>query len=168
MSRSFGKYGVDELQSYNYSASDNIQQKKYKNIYCSIIENVDSGTYSDRSVIVKNNTLTYINSNDEHIQLTKAQYKHFIENDISYGFVSYIPSLKNQFCIDICNNNNDISNNYDISGLEPTITADSTIYAQIVDTSLNSQYFTNINSELIKKTANMSFPTKVVFDNNIC
>jgi hypothetical protein len=166
MANCFKKYGVDDLTNFDFTSSDLIQKKKYNNIYCNMRNDKDSnGNYKDRKFTIKDNKLTYVVSNEDHINITKAQYYYYYSNDCSCNFDLYKLEIE-QDCDDILPVL-DGSNNYTGINLQ-AITADTTNFAVINDTSLSDVIFSNIDQAIYNKMPKMAFPTKVRFDNAFC
>ena len=168
MANCFGKYGIDDLTNFDFISSDYVQKKKYNNIYCNIRNDKDSsGNYEDNNYKISNGVLKYVSSNEDHINITKAQYYYYYNNDCSCAFDLYELEIEDNECIFDISDSSDISNGY--TGVElPVITPDTSDFGTIYDTSLTELDFDNIEYNLLNKLPLMSFPTKVRFDNTFC
>tara|TARA_B100001063_G_C16761100_1_gene555967 strand:+ start:624 stop:1124 length:501 start_codon:yes stop_codon:yes gene_type:complete len=166
MANSFGKYGIDDLTNFNFTSSEYTKNKKYNNIYCNIRNDKDSGgNYQDKTFKVNDGVLEYVSSNEDHINISKAQYHYYYNNDCSCGFDLYELEIKDDECL--YENTNDASINY--TGVElPVITPDTSELGIIYDTSLTELDLDNIDYDLMNKLPFMSFPRKIRFDNTFC
>ena len=166
MANSFGKYGIDDLTNFNFTSSEYTKNKKYKNIYCNIRNDKDSdGNYQDKTFKVNNGSLEYVSNNEDHINISKAQYYYYYNNDCSCAFDLYELEIKDDECL--YENTDDVSINY--TGVElPTIKVDTSEFGVIYDTSLTELDLDNIDYDLMNKLPFMLFPRKVRFDNTFC
>ena len=169
MAGCFGKYGIDDLTNFNFTSGEYTKKKKYNNIYCNIRNDKDSdGNYKDKNYKVKNGKLEYVSSNEEHINITKAQYYYYYSNDCSCTFDLF----KLEVSLDDCTHLTDISTNDYVGVALPAISTfpypDYTIFGNIGDISLSNVDFSNIDETLYDRMPKMSFPTTVRFDNTFC
>lgn len=165
MANSFGKYGIDDLTNFNFTSGDYTKNKKYKNIYCNIRNDKDSGgNYHDKTFKVNNNSLEYVSSNEDHINISKAQYYYYYSNDCSCAFDLYELEIKDDDCL---YENTDISTNFTGTYI-PDISGNTTKYGAIYDSSLSLTDLIDIDESLMSKIPIMNFPTRVRFDNTFC
>ena len=166
MANSFGKYGIDDLTNFNFTSSEYTKKKKYKNIYCNIRNDKDSdGNYQDKTFKVNDGVLEYVSSNEDHINISKAQYYYYYNNDCSCVFDLYEIEIPEDTCI--INDTEDASINY--TGITiPTIDKDTSKFGAIYKIELTETDFSNIDHSLMSKLPVMKFPVKVKFDNTFC
>ena len=177
MSSCFGKYGISNLTNFDFTASDYTKKIKYDNVYCTLKNEIDgNGDYSDTTFKINDGKLTYVASNEDHINLAKAQYYQYYNNDCSFAYDLMEMEFIDHDCVFIDSSNIGISNEY--TGFDPSnnpeqansiLDVSATEYAQIYDVSISALdiSFEDIEKSLQEKVPKMQFPVSIRF-NNVC